>query len=51
MPLLWQEVGVKMGYYRAEIYKESIISNSFIAGSVEVLKMKAEPYIRDDKVT
>ncbi|WP_252241557.1 hypothetical protein [Clostridium sp. ZBS18] len=38
-------------YYRAEIYIESIVKNSFIAGSVDGLKSKAEPYIKDDKVT
>lgn len=38
-------------YYRAEIYRGSTPSNSFIAGSIEVLKSKAEPYIKDDKIT
>lgn len=38
-------------YYRAEVYKDSVVKNSFIANSVEVLKSKAEPYIKDDKVT
>lgn len=37
-------------YYRADVYKNSIISNSFIAGSIDVLKSKSEPYIKDDKV-
>lgn len=38
-------------YYRADVYKDSVCSNSFIAGSVEVLKSKSEPYIKDDKIT
>lgn len=38
-------------YYRADVYRDSIISNSFIAGSINVLKSKSEPYIKDDKVT
>lgn len=38
-------------YYRADVYKDSVRINSFIAGSVEVLKTKSEPYIKDDKVT
>ena len=38
-------------YYRAEVYKGSIVRNSFVAGSIEVLKGKSEPYIKDDKVT
>lgn len=36
-------------YYRAEVYKDLTV-NSFIAGSIEVLKSKAEPYIEDNKV-
>lgn len=38
-------------YYRADIYKDAVVKNSFIANSIEVLKIKAEPYIKDDKVT
>jgi len=38
-------------YYRAEIYVDSVVKNSFIANSIEVLKIKAEPYIKDEKVT
>ena len=38
-------------YYRAEVYKDSVVTNRFIANSVEVLKCKEEPYIKDDKVT
>ena len=38
-------------YYRAEVYKDSVVTSRFIANSVEVLKCKAEPYIKDDKVT
>lgn len=38
-------------YYRAEVYKGSIVRNSFVAGSIELLKSKSEPYIKDDKVT
>lgn len=38
-------------YYRAEVYKGSVITNRFIANSIEVLRLKAEPYIKDDKVT
>ena len=38
-------------YYRADVYIDSVIRNSFIANSVEVLKAKAEPFINDDKIT
>lgn len=38
-------------YYRADVYKDAVIKNSFIANSIEVLKSKAEPYIKDDKTT
>lgn len=38
-------------YYRADVYQDSTIRNSFIANSIEVLKIKADPYIRDEKVT
>lgn len=38
-------------YYRADVYKDAVIKNSFIANSVEVLRSKAEPYIKDEKVT
>lgn len=38
-------------YYRADVYKESVLSNTFTANSVDVLKSKAEPYIKDKKVT
>ena len=38
-------------YYRADVYKDAVVKNSFIANSVDVLKSKAEPYIKDDKVT
>ena len=38
-------------YYRADVYIDSVIRNSFIAGSVEVLKVKAQPFIKDDKIT
>lgn len=38
-------------YYRADIYKDAVIKNSFIANSVEVLKSKAQPYIENDNVT
>lgn len=38
-------------YYRAEVYKGSIVRNSFVAGNIDVLKAKSEPYIKDDKVT
>ena len=38
-------------YYRADGYKDAVIKNSFIANSVEVLRSKAEPYIKDEKVT
>lgn len=38
-------------YYRAEIYIDSVVKNRFIANSIEVLKSKAEPYIKDKKVT
>lgn len=38
-------------YYRADVYIDSVIRNSFIANSVEVLKIKAEPFIKDKKIT
>lgn len=38
-------------YYRADVYIDSVIRNSFIANSVEVLKVKAKPFIEDGKVT
>lgn len=38
-------------YYRADVCIDSVIINSFIANSVEVLKAKAEPFIKDDKIT
>lgn len=38
-------------YYRADVYIDSVLRNSFIAGSVEVLKVKAQPFIKDDKIT
>lgn len=38
-------------YYRAEVYQGSVIRNSFIANSIDVLKSKSEPYIKNEKVT
>lgn len=38
-------------YYRADVYIDSVLINSFIANSVEVLKVKAEPFIKDEKIT
>lgn len=38
-------------YYRADVYIDSVLRNSFIANSVEVLKVKAEPFIKDEKIT
>lgn len=38
-------------YYRADVYIDSVIRNSFIANSIEVLKIKAEPFIKDEKIT
>lgn len=38
-------------YYRADVYIDSVIINSFIANSIEVLKIKAEPFIKDKKIT
>lgn len=38
-------------YYRADVYKDAVIKNSFIAGSIEVLKAKSQPFIEDPKVT
>ena len=38
-------------YYRADVYRDSVLRNSFIANSVEVLKVKAEPFIKDEKIT
>lgn len=38
-------------YYRADVYVNSILENSFIAGGIDVLKSKAKPFIEDKKVT
>ena len=38
-------------YYRADVYRDGVMRNSFIAGSIEVLKIKAEPFIKDEKIT
>ena len=38
-------------YYRADVYRDSVRRNSFIANSIEVLKIKAEPFIKDEKIT
>lgn len=38
-------------YYRADVYIDSVLRTSFIAGSVEVLKVKAQPHIENEKVT
>ena len=38
-------------YYRADVYRDSVLRNSFIANSVEVLKVKAQPHIENEKVT
>lgn len=37
-------------YYEAEIYKDNVVRNRFIANTIEVLKSKAEPYISNDNV-
>ena len=38
-------------YYRADVYRDGVRRNSFIANSIEVLKIKAEPFIEDEKIT
>ena len=38
-------------HYRADVYIDSVLRNSFIANSVEVLKVKAQPFIENEKVT
>lgn len=38
-------------YYRADVYIDAVRKNSFIANSIEVLKVKAQPYIENEKVT
>ena len=38
-------------YYRADVYIDSVLRRSFIADSVEVLKVKAQSYIENAKVT
>lgn len=38
-------------YYRADVYIDSKLRNSFIANSVEVLKVKAQRFIENEKVT
>ena len=38
-------------YYRADVYIDSVLRRSFIADSVEVLKVKAQSYIENTKVT
>ena len=37
-------------YYEAEIYRNNVVKNRFIANSIDVLKSKARPYIEDEKV-
>ena len=38
-------------YYRADVYIDAVRKNSFIANSIEVLKVKAQPFIENEKVT
>lgn len=38
-------------YYRADVYIDSVLRTSFIAGSIEVLKVKAQRFIENEKVT
>ena len=38
-------------HYRADVYIDSVLRNSFIANSVEVLKVKAQPFIENEKIT
>lgn len=37
-------------YYEAEVYSDNRVKNRFIANTIEVLKVKAEPYISDNNV-
>ena len=37
-------------YYEAEIYRNNVVKNRFIANGIDVLKSKARPYIEDEKV-
>lgn len=37
-------------YYEAEVYSDNKVRNRFIANTIEVLKVKSEPYISDDNV-
>ena len=38
-------------YYRADVYIDSVLRTSFIAGGIEVLKVKAQRFIENEKVT
>ena len=38
-------------YYRADVYVDSVLRNSFKAGSIEMLKAKSEAFIKNEKVT
>lgn len=38
-------------YYKADVYRDSRIIDTLVAGSLELLRDKAESYIKDDKVT
>ena len=37
-------------YYRADVYIDAVRKNSFIANSIEVLKVKAQHFIENEKV-
>ena len=37
-------------YYEAEVYSDNKVRNRFIANTIEVLKVKSEPYISDNNV-
>ena len=38
-------------YYRADVYIDGVMRTSFIAGGIEVLKVKAQRFIENEKVT
>ena len=38
-------------YYQAKIYIDAVPINTIVANSIEILKIKCEPFIKDEKIT
>lgn len=38
-------------YYQAKIYIDAVPINTIVANSIEILKIKCEPFIKDKKIT